>query len=58
MICIVVGVALIGFLQRDSYNSTGLQIHGMLSFVRQMGASILHLGDARVRVIRMRPVLV
>src|SRR5579871_3913240 len=36
----------------------GLHIHRVLGLVSQMRATILHLGDARVRIVRMRPVFI
>jgi hypothetical protein len=34
------------------------QIHRVLGLVRQVGASILHLGDAGFRIVRIHPIVI
>ena len=45
-------------MQRDGDNRSGLHVHRMLGLVSQMRAPILHLGDAGIGIVRMRPVVV
>src|SRR3989442_62670 len=45
-------------LQGDRQYRSGLQINSMFGFVRQMRPPILHLGNARVRIMRIHPLLV
>jgi len=51
-------ITLIGRLQRHRQQRSARQIHGMLGFVRQMRAPILHPGDPRIRVTGTLPFLV
>ena len=51
-------VALVGVLDRDRDDRPGLEIDGMLGFVGQVGAMILHLRDLCVGIVRMRSVVV
>ena len=50
-------VAGVGALQRDGDHGAGLQVDRMLGFVGQVRATIFHLGDLRVGVVGIRPVL-
>ena len=51
-------VALIGILHGDGDNGTSLQIHCVLSFVRQVCPPVLHLRDFCVGIERMGPVVI
>ncbi len=51
-------IALIGALHRDAHDRAGGQVDRVLSLVREMYAPVLHLRDARVRIVRMSPVRV
>lgn len=50
------GIPLIGALHGHGHHGARLQIDGVLGLVRQVRASILHLGDLGVGVLRMGPV--
>ena len=52
------GISFIGPVQRDGDNGAGLHVHRMLGFVSQMRAAILHLGDARIGIVRMPPIII
>ena len=52
------GIAFVGRLQRHRQQRPAGQIHCVLDFVRQMRATILHLGNPRIRVARALPVLI
>jgi hypothetical protein len=52
------GVAVVGILHRDTDDRAGLEIDGMLGFVGQVCASILHLRDPRVGIVWMGPVVI
>ncbi len=51
-------VAVVGILHRHADDRAGLQVDRMLGLVGQMRAAVLHLGDLRVGIVRMRPVVV
>jgi len=51
-------VALIGRMNLGRHNRSRLQINGVLGLVGQMGATVLHLGDFRVRVVGVVPLVV
>jgi len=44
--------------QGDRDNRAGVEVDGMLGFVRQMGPAVFHLRDLRVGIPGMRPVFV
>src|SRR3989454_265587 len=48
----------VGPVQRHRHERAGVQIDGMLGFVREVRAPVLHLRDLRVRIRRVLPVLV
>ena len=52
------GVPLIGAAQMDRHQGLGIQIDRMLGLMSQVGASVLHLGNAGVRIVRVLPVVV
>ena len=52
------GISQVRPLQRHRDNRSGFHVHGMLGFVGQVGAAVLHLGDARIRIIPIDPLLV
>ena len=49
-------IALIGTLDGDTHNGARLHVNRVLGLMREMRAPVLHLGDARVGVVRMPPV--
>ena len=51
-------VALVRALDRHRHDRPRRQVHGLLGFVGQMGTTILHFGDLRVRIRRTLPFLV
>ena len=51
-------VAQMRFLQRHRLYRSGFHIHGVFGLMGQVCASMLHLGDARVTVMRIHPILV
>lgn len=51
-------IALIGTMQRHRDDSASLHVDRMFGLVGEMGAPILHLRDARVRIVRMYPILI
>ena len=54
----VVVFALVGILQGDGHQRPGLHVHRVLGFVGEVGTPIFHLGDLRIGIPRMLPVLV
>src|SRR5207247_8697054 len=48
----------VGTMQRHRYQRAAVEVHGVLRFVREMRAPILHLRDLRVGIRRVGPVLV
>ena len=52
------GISLICVLYGHATHRTSLQVHRVLRLVRQVRASILHLGDLGVRVMRMGPIVI
>jgi hypothetical protein len=52
------GVALIGALHGHADDRAGLQIHRVLRLVREVCATVLHLRDARIRIVGMSPLRV
>ena len=51
-------IALIGPLHGDAHNGPRLQIDRVFGLVREVRATVLHLRDARVRVVWMPPVCI
>lgn len=51
-------VARVAWLHRDGNDRTGVQVYRVLVLVAQVSATVLHLGDAGVAVVRVDPVLV
>ena len=51
-------IAVVGVLHGDPDDRAGLQIDHMLGFVGQVGPPVLHLGDLRVGIVRIRPIVV
>src|SRR5437870_10620350 len=51
-------IAPVGRLQRDRHHRSAAEVHRLLHLVRQVRAPILHLGDARVRIVRVLPLLI
>lgn len=51
-------VALVGILHRHRDDRTGLEIDGVLGLVGQVRPPILHLGDLRVGILWMGPIVV
>jgi len=51
-------VARIRILDRDGDEGAGLEIHGVLGFMRQVRPAVFHLGDFSVGIERMRPIVV
>src|SRR6266851_4031602 len=51
-------VSQIGRLQRHRQHRSRFQIDGMFRLVRQMCPAVLHLGNARVRILRMDPLVI
>jgi len=49
---------LVRFLQGDRQHGPRFQIHRVLGFVRQMCPAISHLGDPRVSIMRIHPILI
>jgi len=45
-------------LHRDRDDRPGLQVDGVLGFVRQMRSAVFHLGDFGVGIERMGPIIV
>src|ERR1700740_1897042 len=52
------GVSRLPFLYRSRPHRTCLHIHGVLGFVRQVRSPIFHLGNPRIFVMRIHPILV
>ena len=52
------GVAFIGTRQGHGNDRLRVHVHRVLHLVRQMSATILHLGNAGIRIVRMFPVLI
>lgn len=51
-------VAVVCILHRHGHDRAGVQVDRVLRFVREMRPPILHLGDLRVGIMRMRPVVI
>jgi hypothetical protein len=51
-------IAVVGVLHGQADDRSGLEIDRMLGLVRQMRPAVLHLGDLRVGIVRMRPIVV
>jgi hypothetical protein len=51
-------VTLIRSLHRDRHDRASVQVDRVLDFVRQMRPPVFHLGDFRVGIERMRPIVV
>ena len=45
-------------VQRYGHDSTAVHVHGVLTLVSEMSATVFHLGDLGVRIVRMRPIVV
>ena len=52
------GVARVRRPQIHRHHRSAAEIHGLLHLMRQVRPSILHLGDARVRIVRVLPLLI
>src|SRR5438309_808585 len=48
----------VGRLQRDRHHRSAAEVHRLLHLVRQVRAPIFHLGDARVGIVRVLPLLI
>src|SRR2546426_447421 len=51
-------IAPVGRLQRDRHHRSAAEVHRLLHLVRQVRALIFHLGDARVGIVRVLPLLI
>src|SRR3989449_638121 len=51
-------IAPVGRLQRDRHHRSAAEVHRLLHLVRQVRAPIFHLGDARVGIVRVLPLLI
>jgi len=52
------GISLIRPLHGHRHDRASVQVDGMLGFVRQMRPSVFHLGDLRVGIEGMRPIVI
>jgi hypothetical protein len=51
-------IAQIGFLQRHRHHCPGVHVHRVLGLMGQVRAPVLHLGDARVRIMWVHPLVI
>jgi hypothetical protein len=57
-VSLIVSLSPFGWLNRHSDHGARLKIYRMLGFMSQMRAAIFHLGNARIGIVGMGPVVI